>query len=699
MSNTAAPLPWFSGICLEGEVAGQYMLEACDGEGSEHSSNVGDKPSLVLDHLAPITIFVRANNSGKSRLMRELFTNVKPNFVQLGFCSPEKDAPEPSREMSRLISEALERERSRQRRQDHVPLPSPHHDSPGTGWYQTGRVEFLEKHLNSMKRHLSDGRPGDREGAANYGVRQKWEVDYEALRQKVPRVFQPEAIQRCYVPILRGMRPPFHPEVKIAKDDGKALDAYLTRAIGDYFEYLLPDESYDHYLKHEQLHIFTGLSLYSDLQERMLSPEQDKRQSILDYQTFLSKHFFAGQPVLLVPALKKRGSNAANDVVYLKIGDKDEYPIHELGDGMQSLIICTYPIITETRSGSLFFFEEPDLGMHPSMQRTLLDVLQQYHHKMGHQFFLTTHSNHLLDLVDNPDLVSILTFAEITDAPSKRVPEARVATTPSGGSGATDQDQSASNPPHRFRIRRAGKKDRELLLPLCVRPSATFLANATIWVEGISDASYLRAYLEVFVHYLAQRGGEEWNATAEQLRQYKEDNHYAFVEYSGANLSHFSFEYNASEETSDGAAGSSNTTDKITTNVDSLCAHAIVIADGDIVSKGNRLDAFRQQLKERLIVLPGKEIENLIPELFVKEQVKDDHSSSRYGNVSEDQLLKIRYADYSRRSASDSLVGLGGYLFGLGISKYGSAANKSATLPTTYKSRWSSSNEGIPWRV
>jgi predicted ATPase len=66
-------VPWFSGLCLEGEVAGQYEIER---SGSQQEHQDPTKASqLELDGLAPITIFVGANNSGKSRLMRELFGN------------------------------------------------------------------------------------------------------------------------------------------------------------------------------------------------------------------------------------------------------------------------------------------------------------------------------------------------------------------------------------------------------------------------------------------------------------------------------------------------------------------------------------------------------------------------------------------------------------------------------------------------
>jgi hypothetical protein len=367
---------------------------------------------------------------------------------------------------------------------------------------------------------------------------------------------------------------------------------------------------------------------------------------------------------------------------------------------MQSLIICTYPIVTETRRGCLFFLEEPDLCMHPSLQRTFLEVLKHYHRSMGHQFFLTTHSNHLLDLVDDPDLVSVLSFSEISGNNS----------TTSNTHEPEDSDQQASAPA-KFRIRMANRQDRDLLNQLGVRPSATFLANATIWVEGISDVAYLRVYMEAFLHYLKHWGGEDWKATASQLSAYKEDNHYAFVEYNGSNLEHFDFSEDsdcreAREADSAESGGSAN--GKATNAKDhsarprSLCAQAIVIADGDIQTKPDRLKKFRETLKNAFIVLPGKEVENLIPEHYVKQQVRDDHTRPKRGEVSDDIVDDISYRNYRKyQDTNDSLVGIGGYLYSLKIEKYGpsSSSGSQGTLPDEYKRRWRSTSEGIPRKI
>ena len=347
---------------------------------------------------------------------------------------------------------------------------------------------------------------------------------------------------------------------------------------------------------------------------------------------------------------------------------------------MQSLIICTYPIVTETEPGSLFFLEEPDLCMHPSLQRTFVEVLKTYHRKRGHQFFITTHSNHLLDLLEDNELVSIFSFSEIADQ-----------TLPPVDSSLADSaaNSQSSKPKPSFRIRPSNLRDRQTLLELGVRPSATYLANATIWVEGVSDCAYLRAYMEAFVHYLDARGNAWGISLANRLSKYKEDRHYAFVEYSGSNLQHYSFTDKG--EDSEQAEVKSNEV----TSVPDLCARAIVIADGDIgdPGKGDRKESFADQLGDRFIWLPGKEIENMIPEALMREQVRRDIPKNE--TTSQRSVDRICYQDYYR-----SETGVGAYLYDLGFikPKY-KEDGSSGTLSSHMKGMWASNHKGIPWLV
>jgi hypothetical protein len=636
-------VPWFSGICLEGVVAGQYEMDL--GSSPQEPEKTGVAGALALDGLGPITIFVGANNSGKSRLMRELFKAQQPLSIKLKSRDNEGTEVDIGEEIPKWI-------RTKRGILNKNII---------NGWIVEEDRSQLGAYIKSLDDDIFNSyRPGERQDL----IKLKQKISGCGIEGEIRCLKQ---TRRFYIPILRGMRPPLIVTTK-EEDYQKYTDIYVQRTLHDYFNKDIV--SARHPLDEELPNlIFTGLTLYANLRRRLLARTQAERKTVRDYELFLSEYFFPGQSVTMIPV-----EEGENDVVHIRIGDNDERPIYDLGDGMQSLIICTYPIVTETEPGSLFFLEEPDLCMHPSLQRTFLEVLKTYHRKMGHQFFITTHSNHLLDLLEDNELVSIFSFSEIADQ----------APTPAELSQADSAGSSQSSNPKqsRFRIRPSILGDRQTLLELGVRPSATYLANATIWVEGVSDSAYLRAYMEAFVHYLKHLGKGWGKALAERLEQYKEDRHYAFVEYSGANLTHFSFE---ESERDNG---------QTETSVRDLCGKAIVIADGDIVAKVNREAHFEAQLKERFICLPCKEIENLIPEVLMKKQIRLDHTPPQKGHVDEGTIENINYASYAR-----SGEGIGKYLGDLGMSKYsGTTGNGggSGTLPTTYKSRWRSVEKGIP---
>ncbi len=645
-------VPWFSGICLEGEVAGQYEIEVAASQ--QEPEDTGVPGQLALDGLGPITIFVGANNSGKSRLLRELFKAKQPLMIKLKSRDPEGAEVDVGKEIpgwiirmgmtggqvSRALNNSWIVEIERRQLGNHLGAL----DDIVLGISNPNEI----LNLSELKRIMTGcGITG--------GIRGLQEV------------------KRLYVPILRGMRPPLIVNTK-EEDYQKYTDIYVQRTLYDYFnsDIMSARIPIDDELPNL---IFTGLTLYANLRRRLLARTQAERKTVRDYELFLSESFFPGQSVTLIPV-----EEGENDVVHIRIGDNDERPIYNLGDGMQSLIICTYPIVTETKPGSLFFLEEPDLCMHPSLQRTFLEVLKTYHRKMGHQFFITTHSNHLLDLIEDNVLVSIFSFSEIAD----RAPD------PADSSQPDNANSSQSTKPKpSFRIRPSNLRDRQTLLELGVRPSATYLANATIWVEGVSDCAYLRAYMEAFIHYLKIRGNDWGKRLAQRLEQYKEDRHYAFIEYNGSNLVHFSFESN---EYDDGQAEAESGRQ---ISVPDLCATAIVIADGDVREKGDRSTWLEEELKERFICLPGKEIENLIPVTLMKQQIHDDHTKPRKGSVDPDVVDTLAYDGYAR-----SEKGVGAYLGkDNNIPKYlnkSGETNDVGTLPSTYKTRWRSELEGIP---
>jgi hypothetical protein len=195
--------------------------------------------------------------------------------------------------------------------------------------------------------------------------------------------------------------------------------------------------------------------------------------------------------------------------------------------------------------------------------------------------------------------------------------------------------------------------------------------------------------MEAFVYYLKVQGKDWGERIAQRLEQYKEDRHYAFVEYSGSNLEHYSFKDKG--EDSEQAEVKSNEV----TSVPDLCARAIVIADGDIgnTGKGDRKESFAAQLVDRFIWLPAKEIENMIPEALMREQVR--RGIPKNETTSQGSVDRICYQDYCRLK-----TGVGAYLYNLGFikPKY-KEDGSSGTLSSHMKGKWASNDKGIPWLV
>jgi hypothetical protein len=178
---------------------------------------------------------------------------------------------------------------------------------------------------------------------------------------------------------------------------------------------------------------------------------------------------------------------------------------------------------------------------------------------------------------------------------------------------------------------------------LGVRNSSVFLSNCTIWVEGITDRRYLAHYLNLHVKNLRDTGSS--------AKEFKEDLHYSFVEYGGANITHWSF--------------LENIPDAI--QVDRLCARLFLIADKDTFVAGGKADRhekLRRALNERFHLLECKEIENLLRSHVLKKVVtsyekseptfkpvqRKDYATKPLGAFIENELLagtKTRKGSYA----------------------------------------------------
>lgn len=339
---------------------------------------------------------------------------------------------------------------------------------------------------------------------------------------------------KVYIPTLRSLRSIY--------GEGNS-DIFLSITVNDYFRNSSLEDN-----------IFTGHSLYQELVKRLLGTHE-QRKKVKEYENYLSDNFFFGQEISLVPMVGK-------DVVYFKEGDKVERPIYDLGDGIQSIIILTFKVFMAEKP-TVFFIEEPEHYLHAGLQRKLIETFSQHE---DHLFFMTTHSNHFLDLAQERSDISIQQVRKIE---SKTVVQAT-------------------------------EKYNGLLNDLGVRASSVLLANCSIWVEGVTDKKYLKLYMDKYIQELEESDNKCDVDKDSRLRNYQENLHYVFTEYQGSNITHWDF-------------GDACDSSLIKTPAKKLNKNIFLIADADIEGKSERINVISDNLGAKFHILDRKEIENLIP--------------------------------------------------------------------------------------
>jgi hypothetical protein len=427
-----------------------------------------------LDWIGPfgnLTIFVGANNTGKSRLLRFLFKQ-----IGIGVLDSEAVA---RRHVDALKACAVFQTR---KGQFGAFMRSVGHDVD---------FERLADSLNARARGASQDTGKDvevlyailRSGAYN-GEPQTTHL----LQCLATALGQPPAglatRHRIYVPALRTaarFRPRQDWETMLNEHERDVLSAVAI----------------DRFFRGAQLdggaQILSGLALYTRLL-RLITGPRAQRDAVRRFESFLSKHFFAGREVSILP---RCSFETDQQTLHLMVGEI-ERPLHELGDGLGSLIILLAPFFTEPE-GTWIYIEEPELYLHPGYQRLFVDTILRHEAVTDRAIraVVATHSNHLVGVAThNADKISVFRFASL------------------GGD--------------RFSVTAVRPESLQLLRDLGVHNASVLLAGCSIWVEGPSDRDYVRAGLLAYRRHL-------------NVSPLLEDLHFAIFEYGGSNIVHYDF--------------------------------------------------------------------------------------------------------------------------------------------------------------
>lgn len=354
----------------------------------------------------------------------------------------------------------------------------------------------------------------------------------------------------------------------------------------------------DYDFPHKQ--IISGEDFFEFLTNSLLGMPEE-RQRVYDYQNKISHYFFNNQDIVIIP-------NRKDDILQIKIGDDKQFPISQLGEGLQQVIILTYKAFLTTEP-SFFFIEEPEMHLHAGYVKQLMKFLLN---ETDHYYMATSHSNYLLNMINEDKRIALY-----------RVDKERI----------NDDEKN-----YETVIKRCDG-DRTILQILGVSPSSVFLANCTIWVEGITDRLYFVQYLKKYLEELKITNEEKWQDYSRFIDGY----HYAFVEYQGSNLEHWDFEVDSLLEV-DSSKNKGLNAILVTSN-------ALVIADADLKNKP-RFNELEQQLGDKIAITQGKETENSLPKEFLMRKFFEmcpDNGLAKQGN-----RKKLAYSDEYEKYFTDS---------------------------------------------
>lgn len=352
--------------------------------------------------------------------------------------------------------------------------------------------------------------------------------------------------------------------------------------------------------------IKTGQEIYNDMKKMLLGLKVD-RELFLEYEDYISKNFFNGKHISIF--IKEDDQN-----IYIKEEQEPEYPIFELGDGLQTLITITYYLFMNKNKPLKIFVDEPEIHLHPGLQRLLISKLQEFDKA---QFFISTHSSSMIDICDEYDNNTAIICVEKKD-------EQKI-------------------------VYNSAYDDMDLYTLIGIRPSSVILSNCTIWVEGPTDVYYIDELLRCYAQ-----------ATNKKIPILGYNYNYAF---NGSINIASKFDFDNDPENS-------------TLKINKLSKKNFIIFDSDNMNRDctnyKKMQEIKRILKEKCVVLSNiKTIENIIPiemlkGFFIENYKPKQRKNKEYILSYLDTLLDCDKNEYLRKDLPDELAE---YIFARDASK------------------------------
>lgn len=377
-------------------------------------------------------------------------------------------------------------------------------------------------------------------------IKELWRETKERLSAFTFYSVPNDKIAKIYIPAVRTLR-------SFAKSSGLA---HITKT---------------EYSFNENIQVFNGELLPEEI-FRLKNNERSIRNTIKRFEEFLSQNFFQSEVVELTFHHEKK-------VLYIRVGDEKDRPIFELGDGLQMIIIMTFPFFINTCG--FVVIEEPEIYIHPGLQKKLMSFLTSHPLTQQFQVNIATHSNHILDALNLSSQVSIFGIKKAFKDTAEQL------------------EKNAS-----YVIEPLASGNQTILNLLGITTTSVYLSNCIIWVEGVTDRIYLQKFI---TEYLKK---PDLKNHYHKCKEYIEGIHYSFAFTGGDSIIHWDFDEEAEY------------VEKMTSViVRKFCAKSIVIVDNDFGKNTVRKTQLKAILRDRLIILDLPEIENFLDQATIEETI------------------------------------------------------------------------------
>nr|WP_299072718.1 AAA family ATPase [uncultured Allomuricauda sp.] len=260
--------------------------------------------------------------------------------------------------------------------------------------------------------------------------------------------------------------------------------------------------------------------------------------------------------------------------LFFEDANQKRISLSKMGSGIKTVLLVLLNLIVRPRienknpSSYVFAFEELENNLHPSLQRRLYNYIKTYSKKHSAYFFLTTHSNIVIDSFgtdSNSQLIHI----------------------------SNDGDKSTSKTVLSY----DGTK--QILNDLGLKASDILQSNGIIWVEGPSDRNFINKWIKVLSPEL------------------KEGLHYTIMFYGGRLLSNLSFDFEWLK--------------KEVIPLLKINRNAYVVIDRDGKTIKTKLNETKVRIQKeigenRCWITKGREIENYLSDKILEIWLKEKHN-------------------------------------------------------------------------